>query len=263
LIVVAAPGAVSAVSARGVASRAAVRGVASRAAVRGVASRPAVPGVTTFLATFEAERSVHWNQPRGVNLIDCHGQHYYGANGEDTTTIKTRRPFKVVVIRVGPSASWQFGDLPGRDPLAYGIEAHGVSTRSYTVHSGTTGGWCGAAQTDPQPATDCGTRLPDYQAVFSAGRRELTWSASFAQRTNEKFDFYNCPLTVPNGMYAGSFPSLPGRIDRTALFSPRKRTVIIAARKDYGPTATGVPNLGVDRTASGSVSWKLTLTRVR
>jgi hypothetical protein len=217
----------------------------------------------TFSATFEAERSVHWNQPRGVNLIDCHGQHYSAANGEDTTTIKTRRPFTVTVRRFGRSVGWQFGALPGADPLAYGIEAHGVSTRSFTVHSGTTGGWCGAAQTDPPPATDCGTRLPVYQTVFSAGPRELTWSASYAQHTHEKFDFYNCSLTVPDGMYAGSFPSLPGRIDRSAVFNRRKRTLVISAAKNYGPTKTGVPNLGVDLTASGRVSWKLALTRVR
>jgi hypothetical protein len=231
------------------------------------AAAPAVAAsavkTATFWANFEAERSAHWDQPRGVNVIDCHGQHYYAANGEDKTTIKTRRPFKVIVTRVGAGASWRFGELPnGSDPLAYGIEAYGVSTRSYTVQSGTTGGWCGSAQTDPPPATDCGTRLPAYQAVFSAGRRELTWSASFAARTHERFDFYNCPLTVPNGMYAGSFPSLPGRIDRTPVFSRRRRTLVISAAKDYGPTSTGVPNLGVDRTASGRVSWKLTLTRV-
>lgn len=218
----------------------------------------------TFSGSFEAERSAHWDQPRGVNLIDCRGQHYLAANGEDKATIKTRRPFKVTVKQIGRNVFWQFGDpLNPRDPLAYGVEAHGVSTRSYTHISGATGGWCGSAETDPQPKNDCGTRLPVYQVVFSGSPREVTWSASFAHRENERFDFYDCPLIVPSGMYEGSFPDLPGKVNRAALFNRSRRTLVIGASKPYGPDSTGVPNFGVTRTASGKVSWKLTLTRVR
>jgi hypothetical protein len=43
----------------------------------------ATAATATFSASFEAERSATWLQPRGVDLIDCHGQHYYAANGED------------------------------------------------------------------------------------------------------------------------------------------------------------------------------------
>lgn len=222
------------------------------------------PVIARFSGTFEAERFTSWNQPRGVNLIDCHGQHYLAASGEDRTSLKTRQTFTVTVTRIGRSVTWQFGAPPsGSDPLSYGVEAHGVSTRSETITAGATGGWCGSAQTTPPPTTDCGTRLPVYQTFFSAARRKLTWSASFAQRTNERFDFYNCPLTTPKGMYAGSFPTLPAKVDTAAVFNRGKRTIVLSAAKDYGPTSTPVPNLGVQRTARGRASWKLTLTRVR
>lgn len=42
----------------------------------------------TFSASFEAERSAAWNQPRGVDVIDCRGQHYYAASG--TTRRRSR-----------------------------------------------------------------------------------------------------------------------------------------------------------------------------
>jgi hypothetical protein len=213
----------------------------------------------TFSASFEAERSAQWNIPRSVGLTDCNGDHYSGSHGEDHTSMKTRRPFKVVVRSVGGALFWQFGSLPRpNDPLSYGIEAHGVSTRGYFRLSGTTGGWCGAGQTDPPPKTDCGTRLPDYQVAFSAGRRELTWSASFASRPNERFDFYNCPLNVPGGMNISSFPSLAAKYNGSTLFARRSRPLVIGVSKNYGPDTRPA-----GFTASRHASWKLTLTRIK
>jgi hypothetical protein len=227
-------------------------------------ARATAPVTARFSGSFEAERVTTWDQPRGVNLIDCHGQHYYAASGEDRTSLKTRRSFAVTVTKLGRNLMWQFGEPPsGRDPLGYGVEAHGVSTRSQTVTSGSTGGWCGSAETTPPPATDCGTRLPVYQTLFAVRGRELTWSASFAQTAHERYGFYNCPLITPAGMYADSFPTLPGRINTSVLFSGGKRAIEIAASKKYGPTSTPVPNFGVLRTAHGTVKWKLTLTHVR
>src|SRR5262249_51736739 len=134
-----------------------------------VAPAPSAAARTAkFSGSFEAVRSVEWNQPRGVNLIDCHGQHYYAASGEDRTTIKTRQPFRCGLPGAGRAVFWQFGAPPSaHDPLDFGVEGHGVSTRSYTIRSGTTGGWCGTAETNPAPKTDCGTRLPVYETIFS------------------------------------------------------------------------------------------------
>jgi hypothetical protein len=234
------------------------------AAVIVLPASAAVAASATFSGRFEAERSVQWEQPRGVNLIDCHGQHYSASNGDDRTSIKTRSSFKVVATGVGRTVFWRFGSMPNaHDPLDYGVEAHGVSTRSYSVQAGTTGGWCGSAEINPQPKNDCGTRLPVYQLAFSAGRGAVTWSASFAQRENERFDFYNCLLITPKGMYAGSFPTLPGKLPGAAVFNRRQRTIVVSAAKNYGPTATPSPNLGVDVTSHGRVTWRLTLTRVR
>jgi hypothetical protein len=174
------------------------------------AAGAATTATATFSASFKAERSASWGQPRGVDLTDCHGQHYYAANGKDKASIKTRRPFKITVTQISRGLFWQFGDLPtGHDPLAYGIEA-----------------------------------------------------ASFAQRERERFDFYNCPLAVPEGMHVGSFPTLPAKVNRAALFGRSRRPIVITASKDYGPTSSPLPNLGVERTSSGRVTWKLRLIRI-
>lgn len=64
-------------------------------------------------------------------------------------------------------------------------------------------------------------------------------------------------------MHAGSFPTLPARVNRALLFSRSRRPIVIGASKSYGPTSTPLPNLGVDRASSGRVTWKLKLIRTR
>jgi hypothetical protein len=78
---------------------------------------------------------------------------------------------------------------------------------------------------------------------------------------NEKLDFYQCTLLVPRGMHQSSFPNLEAKFNQSDVFNRRKRKITISASKTYGPDVHPVPNFGVDRTISGSASWKLTLTR--
>ena len=64
-------------------------------------------------------------------------------------------------------------------------------------------------------------------------------------------------------MHVGSFPTLPAKVNRALLFSRGRRPIVITASKSYGPTSTPLSNLGVDRTSSGRVTWKLKLIRTR
>jgi hypothetical protein len=64
-------------------------------------------------------------------------------------------------------------------------------------------------------------------------------------------------------MHLGSFPTLPAKVNRAALLRRSKRAIVISASKDYGPASSPLPNLGVKRTSSGRVTWKLKLVRIR
>lgn len=216
----------------------------------------------TFSAVFEAKRSVTWDQPRGVSQITCRGEHYYLANGGEEASIKTK-PFRVTVQGPGArTAFWNFHKFDPRKPTEQGVQGKGPHKRWLDDKVGTTGGWCGGGGEDPRPERDCGTKLPTYLVTLSAHRGKMTWTASHAPwMRNEKLDFYQCTLLMPRGMHNSSFPNLEAKFNQSDVFNRRKRKITISASKKYGPDVTPVPNFGVDRTTSGSASWKLVLTR--
>jgi hypothetical protein len=122
-----------------------------------VALAPAAGHAATarFTGTFEATTSVEWDQPYGVGLKDCKGDHYVEQRGDETWTAKSRKPFKVVVKKLPGVTFWQYGG---------GIEAAGMVTRNWTYRAGTTGGWCGGESTEPSGDRDCGTPPADLPA---------------------------------------------------------------------------------------------------
>jgi hypothetical protein len=216
----------------------------------------------TFTAVFEAERSVAWDQPRGVSVIDCRGENYVMANGGEAASLRTK-PFKVTVETFGKVARWTWGDEKKlwKDPSDYGIAAKGQHKRWHERRSGSTGGWCGGGE-HPRGESDCGTQLPEFQVTFNAWAGKFSWSANHASwMAREKLGFYKCPLNQPEGMHDHSYPSLEAKYRQADVFNRRKRTITIAASKKYGPTVIGIANLGVDNTSTGSYSYKLVLTR--
>jgi hypothetical protein len=223
------------------------------------------PRTATFTGTFEAERSVTWSQPRGVNLKDCKGEHYSAANGSDSTTVKTRKPFKVTVHSGARGAQiWTFGSGVPEDPRRFGIEAGGKTKREWRASGGTTGGWCGGGGEHPQPENDCGTRLPTWLVTLQASAGKLSFSMSHAPwTTNEKLSYYDCTVVTPEGMSDATFGLDTTTFNAKDVFSRRKKTIVVAASKSYGPDTWPVPNLGVDLTSAGEESFKLTLTRAK
>ena len=214
----------------------------------------------TFSAVFEAQRSVKWDQPRSVSQINCRGENYYLANGGEEAGMKTK-PFKVTVEGFGKSVFWKFAKSPSAD---YGVEAKGPHKRWFDDRMGTTGGWCGGGDVQPRPERDCGTKLPTYLVTFNAFGGTMSWASSHAPwMANEKLDFYTCTLVPPVGMHNSSFPRLDAKYKQGDLFNARKRKITVGTSKSYGPDVTPVTNGGVNRTTSGSFSWKLTLTRTR
>jgi hypothetical protein len=218
----------------------------------------------TFSAVFEAKRSVKWDQPRGVSQINCRGENYYFANGGEEAEIKTK-PFRVTVEGYGKAVFWKFANGPAiKSAMEYGVEGKGPHKRWFDDTMGTTGGWCGGGGVEPRSERDCGTKLPTYQVSFSAHGGKMNWSANHASwMANEKLHFYKCTIISPSGMHNSSFPNLDAKYTQGDVFNRRRSTIVVSARKDYGPDVTPVTNLGVNRTTSGTFDWKLTLTRTK
>ena len=219
----------------------------------------------TFTGMFEAERTVTWSQPRGVNLKDCKGDHYYAANGSDSTTVKTRTPFKVKVQGGFRGAQiWTFGSGVPKDPRHIGVEAGGQTRRQLRTSTGTTGGWCGGGGENEPPENDCGTRLPTWLVTLQAGAGKLSFSMSHAPWTNnEKLGYYKCMVVTPDGLHDATFGLTTTAFKPEGVFTRRKKKIVVSASKSYGPESWPVPNFGVDRTAEGKESFTLTLTRAR
>ena len=218
----------------------------------------------TFSAVFEGQRSVAWDQPRTVSSTTCRGDAYSMANGGEEASLKTK-PFKVTVETFGPGpARWTFDKGKVRDPSQYGVEGKGPHKRWFEERRGTTGGWCGGGEIQPQPERDCGAELPSYLVTFDVNKGVMSWAASYAPwMANEKLGFYTCTLIVPAGMHNSSFPKLEATFKQSDLFNRRKPKVVIGNEKSYGPDLLPITNSGVNRTTKGSASWKLTLTRKR
>ena len=205
-----------------------------------------------FTATLEAERTVAWDQPYGVGLRDCKGDHYVEQHGDETWKLKSKL-FKLSIRKLPGVTFWQAGTA---------LEANGIVTRGWAYRAGTTGGWCGSESVEPPSEHDCVTRLPSYQLMLTALNSSVEWSATVAAWMNKEQLYYeHCQILVPPGLSDDSFPRLPGKAPAKALFNPKRKTIVIRASKDYGPESTPISELGVDVTTSGHMTWTLTLNR--
>jgi hypothetical protein len=219
------------------------------------------PRSVTFDATFEAQRTAEWDQPRVISHTNCQGGHYVEAGGKEDQRVRSSGSFKVHVTGSRRAASFEFGRRMVVDPRDAGVDAKGPHRREWTHRAGSTGGWCGGGEESPKLENDCGTQLPEYKVVFSAGRDVIDWTMSYRNLPRERFGFYRCPLHTPLGLPAQGFPRLQGKVSLADLFDRRKRRVVVEASKSYGPTSQPLGNSGQRLTSSGRVTWKLTLTR--
>ena len=141
-----------------------------------------------------------------------------------------------------------------------GAEGKGQITLSRHWSTGWTGGWCGGGP-DPIEQGDCGTKLVPftYRLVTSKGTVGFMETKNTTDHAREKFDFYDCDLHVPEGVPAGSLPSLEGKMPLGKLFNRGQRTVTIPASKTYGPSADSATHL--ERRAT--YAWTMTLKRIK
>jgi hypothetical protein len=244
--------------------RIALPGVLLVCALLPSAASAARPTTAKFEATFEAKRVVTWDQPRGVTIVDCKGEHFHQEKGSETWEMRGKPQKLLVQGGVGRGMTlWRFGTWnPSSVSGALGLEAKGPRVRGWTVSGGTTGGWCRPGlNVDAPPESDCGTRLSEQVVSFSHIGGTVLFNhgdAPWAQR--EKLGFDTCLLVTPDKVAETEFPKVGAQLPVKRLLG-REKKIVLTGSKDFGPTVTPVPNTSVNRTASASVSWKLTLVR--
>jgi hypothetical protein len=216
------------------------------------AARPA-----KFTATFEAQRTVTWDEPRWMTISQCdHVRYEYGEGGETwkvkskATKVLVRRGYKgVPMIRIG---TWD-----ERDPtVQVGLEASGFQSRTNDTFSGWNPGSCGGEPgTDPPRVTDCGTRLPKHHVILMFTARTLTPDVIDAP-DNMAAGYGKCPLNQP-AKIREAWTRVPGKYSLSKLLRARKAVEITG--KDKWSDKGFVGNGGrVNRSAH--LNWTLTLT---
>lgn len=218
-------------------------------------AEPPPQSTMKFDATLEVHRTVTWDSPRVTPTTDCQGGHYVESHGSEDWTMKGTG--RVLATAAGGRVTWH----TGRNWLVpKPLDAKAVIKRDWLHRTGSTGGWCGGGEVDPPLENDCGTRLAPFTITINGTGNKVEFQEIRGSATREKYDFYKCTLLTPEGMPVGSLPRLPGKISVAALRSKRKKTIVVKAGKAYGPTVSPI-NSSVNRTASGSYDWKLTLKR--
>lgn len=215
--------------------------------------------VAKFDATFEASRTIEWNQPRGVSYKDCKGERWSEAYGSETWKLKTSKPQTLTIRGTGGAQTlWQAGTA-----TAPGLEAAGIRERRANLSSGTSGGWCSPGLTvDPPRPDDCGTRLPRELVHFTHLNGEVWFTHSTAPwMAREKTEYDSCLLHAPSAMSEVEFPVAETKVSTKLLFDRTKKSIVLSGAKSYGPESRPVSGFHVDRTTSATVSWKLTLKR--
>jgi len=230
-------------------------------AVLGAAAQPAAakPRTATFMASFEASYTTTWNEPKRLTGGSvCGGLNYQQGSGEETWTIKTRKPQKLLAYKTSYGVGFQHSTW---DPNGDGgnLEASGRHTRNGRSYWTTEPGTCGGTfEVEPKdPDEDCGTRLPEYDLFFMGTKKyhpELTVAGHMRR---EKLHFDDCDIRLADALTQGAWPKVEKRITARQVFGGR-RTVKITGSKAWDnadePTA--------DRwTTSSTLTWTLTLTR--
>jgi hypothetical protein len=120
---------------------------------------------------------------------------------------------------------------------------------------------------DPPPQKDCGTRLVDYDIQLTAFGRAVEITPDVLSDgengVREKIGYDNCVLVTPSNVLAGSWPAASGRLMAKGKpvkgwFGDQKTLTATGSESWDAKQAVG----GGDRTATTSITWKLTFTRV-
>jgi hypothetical protein len=198
----------------------------------------------------------------------------FSAGGDETWHVASTGKQKLLAFTNGVATQFDYGTWDMNDQEDHGdLKAKGQVNRSR--HQSTTyePGTCGITQNpmgwdDPKPPMDCGTRLVNYEV-------QLGWSGSTAvaltpdvvtgeNGIREKLGYTNCSLVTPSNVNAGSWPAATGRISFKGKQMPNywgKQKTFTATGHDSWTASRPIET--VIQTATTTIDWKMTFTRVK
>jgi hypothetical protein len=214
------------------------------------AAQPAAAKTVTYKASFESTFTTKWDMPAFLTGGSCFRKNYSRGSGEETWTMKTRKAQRVTIT------------TPIRGGYLFGapIDLHGVHKRSggseVFWHPGDCGGVSGR---NPDPESDCGTRLPEYELNFDAGDGKVEPNPLTAgHMRREKLHFATCEIRLADGLQSGVWPKVAKKLPLASIKAGRRKIEISGAEK-WGQTFN--EGRGGEYRTDSSISWKLTLTR--
>lgn len=212
-----------------------------------------------FTATFEASYTTKWGfEKRRTGGSACGGYNYSRGDGEEVWTIKTRKANKLLAYSTGYGAGFYHGTWDHRFEEGDNFEAKGRHTRSGGTIVTREPGPCGGDYHVQENPDDCGTRLPEYELRIDGVSKVYPNLMKAPWQRNEKVGFEDCELRQAEGLVAGHWPRVEGKVPVKALFNRRRKVVEITGRKSWDNA--GEPTASSHQTAS-EMEWKFTLTR--
>jgi hypothetical protein len=236
------------------------------------AAAPAAIHQARYRAQFDGTVHTVWNFPKTQMQQDCYKTQFYDGHGEETWHVHSTGTNKVLLVGNGVATQFLFGTWSpsgsaGGD--ASGLRAKGEVTRTRTDNDTFGPGTCGVTQPYPidPPKTDCGTRLVNYEVQLAPeGSSAVKITPDVLADGNgvrEKIGFDNCKLVTPSSVLEGSWPAATGRLIAggrpvRGWFGLHRTLTAVGKDRWDGKQAVG----GGDRTATTTIDWKLTFTRV-
>lgn len=232
-----------------------------------------------FWATFRAEKTIGWVEPRRTGLVDCYHSWWTSAEGRQVERYASTKPIKALVTRAGLGGgsiflkwrTWDLYDQGSPRPMP----GMGAIDRSASRAEDWEAGTCGVrgvivddegrereTPVPPKPG-DCGVKRPAVEgSLFPDGKR-VTFSVYATDRRQAALmgGYRSCELRHPYDMDEitwGTEVSAP--FPRKALFDPSVPVVQIKASRQYHQKLLVGGGSGLV-IANGDVRWTVTLRR--
>jgi hypothetical protein len=232
-----------------------------------------------FWATFRAEKTIKWAEPRWTGRVDCYHSWWTDAVGSQTETYRSTKPVKVLVYRSGLKGQSTFLKWRTWDPYDEGssrsMPGMGKIERKADRVTDWTAGICGVrgviiddegrerTTPVPPPPGDCGTQTPAVYGSLSFDTRRSALSIYSAGDDQDKLMgvYRACELQKPYVMQELRWSSDPAaKLPRAALLDPSVPVVRFVASRQYSQQWFTGGMRGIVL-ASGSVRWTVTFRR--
>lgn len=232
-----------------------------------------------FWATFRAEKTISWTEPRRTGQVDCYHRWWTSAEGRQVERYASTVPVKALVTRAGLDRgsifvkwrTWNVYDAGSSFPMPGMGSIDRTASRAEDWEAGTCGvrgviiddeGRERDTPVPPKP-TDCKLKRPAVDASFWPDGKQVTFTVRPSDDDQAELmgRYRNCELQHPYEMDEITWGSeVSAVLPRKALFDPTVPVVQIRGNRQYHQTFLVGGARGLVFT-SGGVKWTVTLRR--